>query len=135
MPDTANQWRSRCAAPPPPELRQAVEEFNAGLYFEQHETLEAIWLEEDAPLRYLYQGILQVGVGCLHLTRGNAHGAEKLWRRGADLLEPFAPVCRGVDVADLLAATCRCLAELARVGPTGLADFDASLFPRVRLVE
>jgi hypothetical protein len=128
------QPTSRCADPPSPALLQGIEEFNQGLFFEQHETLEEAWIEEDDPVRYLYQGILQVGVGFHHLLRGNAYGAERLWARGVQLLEHFSPVCCGVDVAALIADTRRCMAELARLGPGRVWDFDRALIPRVRLV-
>jgi hypothetical protein len=124
----------RCAEPPVPALVQGIGEFNRGLFFEQHETLEEAWLAEEEPLRYLYQGILQVGVGCYHLARGNAYGAGRLWARGIALLEPFSPTCCGVDVAGLIAATRMCLVELDRIGAERVRDFDHSLFPKIRLV-
>ena len=125
---------TRCADPPSPALLQGIEEFNQGLFFEQHETLEEAWIEEDDPIRYLYQGILQVGVGFHHLLRGNGYGASRLWARGVEKLEWFAPHCCSVDVADLIAATRRCMAELERVGLTRTAEFDESLIPKIKVV-
>ena len=125
---------TRCAGPPSPALLQGIAEFNRGQFFEQHETLEEAWIEEEDPIRYLYQGILQVGVGFYHLSRGNGYGAARLWARGLALLEAFSPHCCGVDVAHLIAATRRCMAELDRLGPTRAADFDESLIPQIKLV-
>ena len=121
----------RCADPPPPALVQGIEQFNRGEFFEQHETLEAAWIEEDDPVRYLYQGILQIGVGFYHLSRGNSYGARRLWSRGTALLDAFRPACMNVDVEALIADTRRCLAELDRIGITGTGVFDESLIPRV----
>ncbi len=126
---------SRCDEPPSPALRQGIEQFNQGLFFEQHETLEEAWIEEDDPIRYLYQGILQIGVGFHHLSRGNAYGAARLWARGTALLDAFPPVCSGVDVAGLIADTRRCAAELERIGHARMLDFDQSLIPRVNLID
>src|SRR5215204_5064695 len=61
----------RCADPPTPALLQGIAEFNRGEFFEQHETLEAAWIDEADPVRYLYQRILQIGVRFHHLSRGN----------------------------------------------------------------
>jgi len=111
-------------------LRQGIEEFNRGEFFEQHETLELEWIEEADPVRYLYQGILQVGVGFEHLRRGNAPGARRLWRRGIGYLEPFRGGCMSVDVDRLIADTERCLTELDCVRDAP-GRFDRSLIPRV----
>jgi hypothetical protein len=127
------QPTSRCADPPPSALLQGIAEFNRGEFFEQHETLEAAWIEEEDPVRYLYQGILQIGVGFHHLSRGNLYGARRLWARGATLLESFRPSCMGVDVTRLVDETRRCLVELDRIESSATSDFDAALIPRVHL--
>lgn len=123
---------TRCADPPAPALVEGVAQFNRGEFFEQHETLEEAWIEEQDPIRYLYQGILQVGVGFYHLSRGNGYGAGRLWARGVTLLETFPPRCCGVDVAALIAATRRCMEELERAG-SDTARFDRSLIPTIDL--
>ncbi|MFN8556972.1 MAG: DUF309 domain-containing protein [Dehalococcoidia bacterium] len=126
---------ARCGDPPSLALLQGIAEFNRGQFFEQHETLEEAWIEETDPVRYLYQGILQIGVGFYHLGRGNRRGAAGMWAKGVRLLEDFPPVCCGVDVAALVTATRHCMAALEHVGPDhGVAGFDRSLIPTIRLV-
>jgi uncharacterized protein len=126
----------RCAGRPPPELLKGIEEFNRGEFFEQHETLEEIWIEEDDPIRYLYQGILQVGVGFHHRRRNNYRGAHLLLERGKGYLEPFRPNCMGIDVESLVQAAERALEEVHRLGPGRLEEFDESVFvPQVRLLD
>ncbi|MCZ6534360.1 MAG: DUF309 domain-containing protein [Chloroflexi bacterium] len=78
-----------------------MEEFNSADFFRCHETLEALWLKEDYPLRLFYQGILKVAVGFLHLQRRNKRGAVAKLREGLDTLEPFGPQFMGVEVGDL----------------------------------
>jgi predicted metal-dependent hydrolase len=68
-------YRGRCTEPPPALLVKGVQQFNAREFFECHETLEELWRAEEDLVRYLYQGILHVGVGYYHLSRGNHHGA------------------------------------------------------------
>lgn len=123
----------RCGDPPPPALLHGIAEFNRGEFFEQHETLEAVWIEEEDPVRYLYQGILQVGVGFHHLSLGNLYGARRLWLRGTTLLKSFTPACMGIDVERLIVETARCVEELDRIAAAPDAEFDGDLIPRVHL--
>jgi predicted metal-dependent hydrolase len=110
---------------------RGIEEFNRGEFFEQHETLEAAWRAEPRPIRELYQGILQVGVACYHLERGNLSGALKVMERGLRRLEPFAPECLGIDVARLIADVQRLRGEVIRLGPQRQGELERSMFPRI----
>ena len=121
-----------CREPPPSLLRRGVDQFNDGEFFDQHETLEDLWREETRPVRRLYQGILQIGVAMYHLQRGNHHGVVTMIGRGTRHLRPFAPVCQGVDVADLLAGAARVLEAVDGLGPERLDAFDWSLAPTVK---
>ena len=125
---------SECLEAPPRLLRQGIDEFNRGAWFEQHETLEELWRAERREIRRLYQGILQIGVAMHHVRRRNHHGAVYMLRRGGMYLRPFAPCCQSVDVADLLVQVSHILAAVEGLGRTGLDRFDWGLAPRVRLV-
>jgi uncharacterized protein len=88
-------------------------------------------MEEPRRVRFLYQGILQVGVGFYHLGNGNWRGATGLLRSGTERLEEFAPVTLGIDVGKLIGESRRCLAELERLGRDRIGEFDASRIPKV----
>jgi predicted metal-dependent hydrolase len=118
-----------------PEAVMGVEEFNAGHYFEQHEHFEAAWMAEPRAVRDLYQGVLQVGVAFLQIQRGNWAGALKVFRRGLPRLRDLPPVCQGIDVAALRAASEAIHREVTELGPTRLAEFDQSKFPQIQLKE
>ena len=105
-----------CRQPPSPTLLAAVRQFNAGDYFVCHETLEALWIDENRPLRDVYKGVLQIGVGLLHLQRGNEKGARLLLGRGRELIAPFLPACLGLDLAALSAEAARVLTLLDNPG-------------------
>jgi predicted metal-dependent hydrolase len=122
-----------CEEPPPPQLVEGIAQFNRGEFFEQHETLELLWRAERRDIRYLYQGILQIGVAFHHLRRLNHHGTVYMLTRGPRYLAPFAPRCQGVDVAALLRDAAAALREVERLGPTRLAEFDWRLVPKVRI--
>src|SRR5207248_299910 len=125
--------RARCDEAAPEALVRGVEQFNAGEFFEQHETLEILWRETRTPVRALYHGILQIGVGFHHWRNGNHHGATVLLDEGIDRLRPFAPLCHGVDVSRLIADASAGRDRLAALGAQGLHRVDVmSLAPRIR---
>ena len=123
-----------CDEPPPAPLLEGIAQFNRGEFFEQHETLELLWRAERRDVRFLYQGILQIGVAFHHLRRLNHHGTVYMLTRGSRYLTPFAPRCQGVDVRSLLDETAAALRQVERLGPLRLAEFDWGLVPHVRLV-
>lgn len=123
-----------CGREPPALFRQGIAEFNCRQFFEQHETLEELWRAERGPIRYLYQGILQIGVGFLHLGQGNFHGAVVKLENGLALLSAFEPRCLGVDVVRLVREARACLEALHALGPRGLDAFDRRMIPTVHLL-
>jgi len=123
---TGEAARARCDEPPPEELIKGIEELNAGRFFEQHETLELLWRATTSPVRGLHHGILQIGVGLYHWSRGNHHGASVLLAEGIDRLGPFTPECQGVDVAALVRDASALREELIRLGPERMGERDLS---------
>jgi len=95
-----------------PRFLKGIEEFNRQLFFECHETLEEIWLEEHGEERKFYQGIIQIAAGYYKLQQGVPMGAFKLWPAGIEKLAPFAPVFLGVNVEALIAGVRANFAEL-----------------------
>ena len=131
-----NIWRvdaGICANPLPSLALKGVEEFNQARFFECHETLEDAWNDEPGTIRMLYQGILQIAVGYLHITRKNWRGAVKVLERGIPKAAHFRPVCQGIDVADLITQAQTVRARLLDLGPARIAEFDTSTFPKIRV--
>jgi CheY-like chemotaxis protein len=120
-----------CSEPLPEGALRGIEEFNAGKFFEQHETLELVWRAELRPIRELYRGVLQIGVACLQVERGNAIGAIKMINRAEKWLQPFRPACQGIDVDRLLEGAARLRAEIERRGVDQIDRVDRRLFPQV----
>ena len=123
-----------CDETPPPLLLAGVTQFNRGEFFEQHETLEGLWLDEPRDIRRLYQGILQIGVAMYHISRCNHHGAVYMLTRGPNYLQPFTPTCQTIDVNNLLDQADCILCEVKRLGPNNLKQFNWALAPKVRLI-
>ena len=115
-----------------PELvLKGMDEFNKGEFYECHEYLEEAWMQEPGRVRFLYQGILQVGVGFYHLKNGNWRGATGLLRNGTARLKEFEPETLGIDVARLVRECERCLRELDELGRDRVGEFDRSGIPKV----
>jgi uncharacterized protein len=123
-----------CGDAPPPDFLKGIHEFNEGEFFEQHETLELLWRATESDVRYLYQGVLLIGVGFYHQQQNNFHGTQAKLAAGIEMLEWFAPTCQTVDVADLIARAKVCLEQIRALGPDRLHEFDRSLIPQVRLL-
>lgn len=114
-----------------PMAVKGLQLFNTGLYWEAHEALEKAWLEEKGPVRHVYRGILQVGVVYLHIRRGNYQGAIKVHARCQRWLAPFPDLCRGIDLGQLRRDLEQVIAQVRRLGPKRIQEFDQSLLKPV----
>jgi predicted metal-dependent hydrolase len=76
-------------APERDAFDRGVAEFNAGYYFECHDTLEDMWTGVRGPSRDFFQGLIQVSVAFYHLTGGNLAGAESMLRRALKRFEGY----------------------------------------------
>jgi uncharacterized protein len=109
-----------------PRFLKGIQEFNEGLFFECHETLEEIWLEDHGADRLFYQGIIQIAAGYFKLEQGVPAGALKLWRTGLDKIAPYAPVHFGIRVESLMHAV---KADLAKLESNPQAGANVTLNP------
>jgi uncharacterized protein len=68
-------------------------------YFECHEVMEELWLEEGrSPL---LQGLLQAAVGLHHWDNGNRSGAVKLMKAALGKISGYADIVLGLDLSSL----------------------------------
>ena len=86
---------------PPPSLTEAVSQFNAGEYWECHETLEELWRATPYPLRHFYQAVIKTAVGFHHAKRHNAKGGRNKLSEGLRLIGPFIPTLLALDTGSL----------------------------------
>ncbi|MGQ9880349.1 MAG: DUF309 domain-containing protein [Armatimonadota bacterium] len=108
----------------PERFHEAVYLFNEGEYFACHEVLEELWRAEPTSWRLLYQGILQVAVGCYHLTvRHNRHGAVSKLRAGMEKLLQLPAVVEGVDMHDLCEQVAHFLLEVEKMDDVQVAQY------------
>lgn len=94
-------------------------------YFECHEVMEELWLEEGrAPL---YQGLLQVAVGLYHHRNGNVSGAIKLFTAALEKLAGRQAEVMGIDLALLVADSQRYLQQLERMAELPFTFYDLNI--------
>jgi predicted metal-dependent hydrolase len=115
-----------------PRFLKGIDEFNEQLFFECHETLEEIWLEDHGDDRKFYQGLIQVAAGYFKLQQNVPAGALKLWRTGIEKLEPYRPVFLSIDVDALIEAVKKDLRDLDRTEPPALDSFIPPQISRAR---
>ena len=96
-------------------LREGVELFNRGEYFECHEVLEAAWLKAGGADKTFLQGLIQVAVSFYHLRRGNFPGSSRLLRAGLEKLSQSGSQA-GIENLEVLLTTLRPLPERIAAG-------------------
>jgi len=101
---------------------QGVEQFNRQAFYACHDTLEALWMEAPEWDRNFYQGILQIAVGCHHLSNHNWRGAVILLGEGMGRLQAYEPSYHGIDLERLLADSAQLLEALHQAGEAGVAQ-------------
>ena len=107
----------------PPEFERAIDEFNQQQFYACHDTLEAIWVDAEEADKRFYQGILQVAVGCYHLSNDNLRGAIILLGEAVRRLCDYQPDYVGVDVERLLAQAIALLQALQQLEPEQAQEF------------
>jgi predicted metal-dependent hydrolase len=119
-----------------PEERTAfdkgVAEFNAGYFFECHDTLEELWTGIRGPSRDFFQGLIQVSVAFYHLTSDNLAGAESMLTRALKRFERYPDRYFGFDLATHRAELRGWIDRLpeAGAGPGTSRPFPVWTFPR-----
>ena len=111
-----------------PKAIEGLKLFNEKKFFEAHEELEDAWRNETGKIRNLYQGILQVAVTYLHVTRRNFNGAVKVYERSTRWLNGYPDVCRVIYVGKLRRDAETTIKKLKSLGAENIAKFDMSLF-------
>lgn len=82
-------------------IQKGVAEFNAGKFFECHDTLEEIWQGIRGPARDFFQGLIQISVGFYHLRNGNLRGGESQLEKGLKALGRYGDRYAGMELRNL----------------------------------
>lgn len=84
-------------------IRQGIDCFNRGEFFDAHEVWEDVWRSNRPEPRTLLQGLIQVAAG-LHqiLDLQRKIGPRNTLAKAAAHLNAYSPVALGLDVAGVL---------------------------------
>lgn len=89
--------------------------------------------------RNFYQGLLQIAVGCYHLSHSNWRGAVILLGEGIGRLEDYEPTYSQIDVAQLIDQSQDLLAALQTIGQEEITQWvdhlQATALPAIVTVE
>lgn len=75
-------------------FEEGTDHFNAGRYWEAHESWEGLWLASQTEMKPFLQGLIQIAAAYLHLRRLNFSGAGRLFDSGLRRLEAAPPGLR-----------------------------------------
>lgn len=94
-------------------LAHGIEQFNAGEFFECHDTLEELWNELSGNEKLFVQGLIQSAVGCYHALNGNFRGADSQFGKSLAKLTQFLPSMLGVEISAFVEGiqACKALTE------------------------
>ena len=73
----------------PQEFYQAIDLFNHRYFWECHEVLEDVWMEEIGDQKRFYQGLIQAAAAFYHVLDNNPRGVLRLGREAIKKLDPY----------------------------------------------
>ena len=86
-------------------LREGLCLFNAGRYFESHESLEDFYLRSEERHRPFLEGLIQLAAACrIFSDLGEFKGPARMVRQAIIRLENYQPTYLGIRVQDLIRA-------------------------------
>lgn len=115
----------------PEQYVQFIDKFNAGEYYDCHDILEEIWMEDKSD-KFL-QGLLQLSVGLYHLEYGNIKGARWMLGNSRKYLLRYAPTHWRLDVQEVITYIESCEAALPDVDTIPYAEAKARTYPALHL--
>jgi predicted metal-dependent hydrolase len=94
-------------------------------YFECHEVMEELWLEEGR--NRLYQGLLQIAVGLYHHYNGNVSGSIKLFTAALEKLASYPHDALGIDLGKLVEDSHSYMEKLKQIETAPFEPYDLDI--------
>jgi predicted metal-dependent hydrolase len=118
-----------------------VAHFNAGEFWEAHESWEELWLAAESDIVQFLQGMIQLAAAYHHLQRGTLRGGVRLFDAALKRLAAFPPDFCAIDRRPLeVAAAGHRLWAAARLRDPGagpgeaMQRLDGDAFPVIHLI-
>ena len=113
-------------------LREGIDLFNTGRFFECHESLEDFYLRSEEQHKPFLEGLVQLAAACrIYSELGEVHGPIRMIRQAIIRLENYQPHYLGIRVKSLIHALERWTDYLAANGTTGPPS--SSQTPKIRV--
>jgi uncharacterized protein len=94
------------------KMEEAIHLFNEQKYWECHEALEDLWMEDrNDPVRNVYWAIIQVAASCIHYRDGNLVGAQGMLNKAREKFHR----CRELNVLTNIVLECLDWEKLERL--------------------
>lgn len=94
-------------------------------YYECHEVMEELWLEEGR--NSFYQGLLQVAVGLHHFRNGNIPGSIKLFSLGVSKLNHYESFLLGINVEKIRKESTEYIEKLRQYDSQPFSFYDLNI--------
>ncbi len=86
-------------------LREGIRLFNAGRYFESHESLEEFYLQTEEKHKPFLEGLIQLAAACrVFCDLGEVKGPVRMVHQAIIRLENYQPTYLKIRVKDLIQA-------------------------------
>jgi len=107
--------------------------FNRGMFYEAHDVLEQLWLQDrHAPDGLFYKGLIQLAGAFVHLQKNRLQPAAALFKLAAANFQKYPPQHRQLDLGKLIELTEKWLAAL-EAGQFKTNPLTAASHPRITL--
>lgn len=110
-----------------------IELFNERYFYDCHEVLEDLWLDDPGDKKQFYKGLIQFATAFYHLFRRNMPAFEKLLGTSKAYLEPYGTSYEGLDLQHLHDAITYWQHRLATRAPNTILTYDDTRVPTLRL--
>lgn len=111
---------------------KGVDLFNAGKFWEAHETFEDLWRRQKGDVKRLVQGFVQSAAAFSYIERRRYESILYLFDKSVEKLAATSHLLPGVNIQHLVDSMKDAKEEVARLGETNLEKFDPSLYPSIK---